>query len=60
MSTKSIRLAMLLAGSSLLAACATRDEVAALRQPAMPPLAVAKARGQKGVVELLAAAGGKE
>lgn len=43
MSTKSIRLAMLLAGSSLLAACATRDEVAALRQPAMPPLAVAKA-----------------
>lgn len=43
MSTKSIRLAMLLAGTSLLAACATREEVAALRQPPLPPLAVAKA-----------------
>jgi hypothetical protein len=43
MSTKSIYLAVLLAGASLLSACASRDEVAALRQPAMPPLAVAKA-----------------
>jgi hypothetical protein len=43
MSTKSMGLAALLAGAGLLGACATRDDVAALRQPAMPPLAVAKA-----------------
>lgn len=43
MSTKSIRLAVLLAGVSLLSACASRDEKALLRQPEMPPLAVAKA-----------------
>lgn len=43
MPTMSIRLAVLLTGTSLLAACASRDEVAALRQPPMPPLAVAKA-----------------
>ncbi len=43
MPTMSVRLAVLLAGTSLLAACASRDEVAALRQPPMPPLAVAKA-----------------
>ncbi len=43
MSTLSVRLAVLLAGTSLLTACASRDEMAALRQPSMPPLAVAKA-----------------
>ncbi len=43
MSTKSIRLAVLLASASVLSACATRDEVAALRQPPLPPAAVAKA-----------------
>lgn len=43
MSTKPVRLAVLLASAALLSACATRDDVAALRQPAMPPLAVAKA-----------------
>ncbi|TXI86859.1 MAG: hypothetical protein E6Q40_05885 [Cupriavidus sp.] len=43
MPTKSIRLAFLLASASVLTACASRDEVAALRQPALPPLAVAKA-----------------
>lgn len=43
MSTKSVRLAVLLAGTSLLTACATREEITVLRQPAMPPLAVAKA-----------------
>lgn len=44
MPTKSIRLAVLLASAAAgLSACATRDEVAALRQPAMPPVAVAKA-----------------
>lgn len=41
---KSIRMTMLLATTAgLLSACATREEAAALRQPAMPPLAVAKA-----------------
>ncbi len=43
MSTKTLRLAVLLASVSLLGACASRDEKALLRQPAMPPLAVAKA-----------------
>ena len=44
MPTKSIRLAILLASAAGgLSACATREEVAALRQPAMPPVAVAKA-----------------
>lgn len=43
MPTKSIRLAVLLASAGLLSACATRDEVAALRQPPLPPVAVAKA-----------------
>ena len=43
MPTKSIRLAVLLTSVSLLSACASRDEVAALRQPGLPPLAVAKA-----------------
>lgn len=44
MPTKSIRLAVLLASAAgLLSACATREEVAALRQPSLPPVAVAKA-----------------
>uniref|UniRef100_UPI00143C65B4 hypothetical protein n=1 Tax=Caulobacter sp. SSI4214 TaxID=2575739 RepID=UPI00143C65B4 len=44
MSTKSIRLAALLASAAAaLGACATRDEVAALRQPPLPPAVVAKA-----------------
>ncbi len=43
MSTKAIRLAVLLASAGLLAACATRDEIAALRQPPMPTRAVALA-----------------
>ncbi|ENZ82515.1 hypothetical protein [Caulobacter vibrioides] len=44
MSTKSIRLAALLASAAaVLGACATRDEVAALRQPPLPPAMVAKA-----------------
>jgi len=43
MSTKTLRLAVLLAGAGLLTACATREEVAALRQPSLPPVAVAKA-----------------
>jgi hypothetical protein len=44
MPTKSIRLAILLASTAgLLGACASREEVAALRQPALPPVAVAKA-----------------
>jgi hypothetical protein len=40
---KTFRMAVLLASAGLLTACASRDEAAALRQPAMPPLAVAKA-----------------
>lgn len=40
---KSTPMAILLASAGLLSACASREDVAALRQPAMPPLAVAKA-----------------
>jgi hypothetical protein len=43
MTTNTIRLAVLLASAGLLAACATREDVALLRQPPMPPRAVAVA-----------------